>query len=95
MIGVKKISTFTTATARQHGWSWQAPVQERYGNGYVFNNNFVDVDTVLDELQIEYKDKIKIITCHGLSRRAMYHEYLIELNSNSLPSISDTMLSSS
>ncbi len=56
----KKISTFTTATARQHGWSWQAPVQERYGNGYVFNNNFADINTVLDELQIEYKDKIKI-----------------------------------
>ena len=55
-----KLSTFTTATARQHGWSWQAPVQERYGNGYVFNNNFVDINTVIDELQIEYKDKINI-----------------------------------
>lgn len=55
-----KLSTFTTATARKHGWSWQAPVQERYGNGYVFNNNFTNIDTVLDELQIEYKDTIKI-----------------------------------
>ena len=55
-----KISTFTTATARQHGWSWQIPTQDRFGNGYVFNNNFADVDTVLEELQKEYKDKIKI-----------------------------------
>lgn len=54
------LGTFTIATARKHGWSWQAPVQERYGNGYVFNTNFANVDTVLDELQIEYKDKIKI-----------------------------------
>lgn len=54
------LGTFTIATARKHGWSWQAPVQERYGNGYVFNTNFADVDTVLDELQIEYKDKINI-----------------------------------
>lgn len=54
------LGTFTIATARKHGWSWQIPVQERYGNGYVFNKNFADVDTVLNELQIEYKDKISI-----------------------------------
>jgi len=55
-----KISTFTTATARQHGWSWQAPVQGRYGNGYVFNKNFADINMVIAELQVEYKDEIKI-----------------------------------
>jgi tryptophan halogenase len=32
--------SFTHASALDHGWAWQVPVQGRVGSGYVFSSNF-------------------------------------------------------
>jgi tryptophan halogenase len=46
----QNIEPYTTATALSAGWSWRIPTQERYGNGYVFNTNYIDSDKALSEL---------------------------------------------
>jgi tryptophan halogenase len=35
-----KPMSFTHASALDHGWAWQVPVQGRVGSGYVFSSNF-------------------------------------------------------
>jgi tryptophan halogenase len=44
------IEPYTTSTALSAGWSWRIPTQDRYGNGYVFNNNYIDSDKALAEI---------------------------------------------
>lgn len=46
----QNIEPYTTATALSAGWSWRIPTQDRYGNGYVFNTNYIDSDNALSEL---------------------------------------------
>jgi len=52
--------TFTEAKARQHGWSWRSPVQGRYGNGYVYSSKYTSLDSVVEEIQKDYSEKINI-----------------------------------
>jgi hypothetical protein len=46
----QNIEPYTTSTALSAGWSWRIPTQERYGNGYVFNTDYIDSDNALSEL---------------------------------------------
>ena len=46
----KGIEPYTKATALQNGWTWQIPTQTRYGNGYVFSNEYTTSDHALNEL---------------------------------------------
>jgi len=46
----QSIEPYTTSTALSAGWSWRIPTQDRYGNGYVFNTNYIDADRALAEL---------------------------------------------
>ena len=51
---------YTLARAMNSGWSWRSPVQERFGNGYVFSDNFITEEQALDEIQQYYKDTVNI-----------------------------------
>lgn len=43
------IRNYTTATAMNSGWTWQTPLRERTGNGYVYSSAFVsDKDAELE-----------------------------------------------
>jgi len=44
------IEPYTTSTALSAGWSWRIPTQDRYGNGYVFNTNYINSEKALSEL---------------------------------------------
>ena len=35
---------FTTATAMSSGWMWRIPVFGRHGNGYIYDNNFINAE---------------------------------------------------
>lgn len=50
---------YTTATALSAGWAWKIPTQERYGNGYVFNTNYITADEALNELSKSLKKKVE------------------------------------
>jgi tryptophan halogenase len=56
----EKLPPYTLARAMNSGWSWRSPVQERFGNGYVFSDNFITEEQALDEIQQYYKDTVNI-----------------------------------
>jgi tryptophan halogenase len=41
---------YTIATAREAGWTWRIPLQNRVGNGHVFSSKFTDQDSATDLL---------------------------------------------
>jgi tryptophan halogenase len=45
----KNIEPYTLTTALSSGWTWKIPTQERYGNGYVFSDNYINPDEALKE----------------------------------------------
>lgn len=45
-----EIEPYTTTTALSAGWAWRIPTQDRYGNGYVFNDNYINADQALSEI---------------------------------------------
>lgn len=48
-------SPVTIATAQDFGWIWHIPLKDRYGVGYVFDNEFID----FEEIKIKLKDYCK------------------------------------
>mgnify|MGYP001289854813 CR=1 FL=1 len=51
---------FTKATARDYGWSWQIPTQDKTGNGYVFCDRFINEDQAHQEMENVYGQKLNI-----------------------------------
>ena len=50
------IPSYTESTALSSGWVWRIPTQERYGNGYVFCDKFIDETKAYDEVSQYYKE---------------------------------------
>ena len=51
---------YTTATSLNHGWMFNIPTYGRQGNGYIFNNNFINADQAKEEVEIFLNRKIEI-----------------------------------
>ena len=49
------IPSYTESTALSSGWVWRIPTQERYGNGYVFCDKFINETQAYDEVSAHYK----------------------------------------
>jgi tryptophan halogenase len=56
----EEIPSWTEATALSSGWAWRIPTQERYGNGYVFCDEFINETQAYDEVSQHYRDNLKI-----------------------------------
>ncbi|GAA0822631.1 tryptophan 7-halogenase [Colwellia asteriadis] len=41
----------TKATALTNGWAWQIPLQNRFGNGYVYSSDYINADQAETELR--------------------------------------------
>lgn len=52
------IKPYTRAIAMKYGWVWQIPLQNRWGCGYVFDNNYISKDEA--KLEIENTFGIKL-----------------------------------
>lgn len=42
---------YTLCKKLKHGWMWRTPVQGRWGNGYVFDNNKINADQAKEECE--------------------------------------------
>jgi hypothetical protein len=47
----KIIPVETRSTALSNGWAWQIPLQNRFGNGYVYSSEYIDADAAETELR--------------------------------------------
>jgi tryptophan halogenase len=56
----EEIPSFTESTALSSGWVWRIPTQERFGNGYVFCDSFIDETKAYDEVSQHYKHNLGI-----------------------------------
>lgn len=54
------IPAWTMARAMSAGWNWRIPTQERFGNGYVFNDTFISADDAKKEIEQLYGHEIKV-----------------------------------
>lgn len=52
---------YTKATALKNGWAWKIPTQERYGNGYVFCDNFINSEQALEEFSKHLNKNIESV----------------------------------
>jgi flavin-dependent dehydrogenase len=43
--------TSTMAKAMDYGWLWKIPTYGRWGNGYVYDNNYINADKAKDEVE--------------------------------------------
>ena len=54
------IPSWTLSRAMRSGWLWRIPTQNSYGNGYVFNEDFISADQAVEEIEKLYEHKIEI-----------------------------------
>jgi tryptophan 7-halogenase len=54
------IPSWTLAKALDAGWLWRIPTQNRYGNGYVFNDSFMTFEQAQDEVEQLYGHSVDI-----------------------------------
>ncbi len=57
---LEEIPAWTLSRAMSSGWLWRIPTQERFGNGYVFNDNFLDFDQAQKEVEELYGHEVQI-----------------------------------
>lgn len=67
----EEIPSYTEATALSSGWSWRIPTQERYGNGYVFCDSFIDETQAYDEISEHYR-KLGIADSINIGRKIKF-----------------------
>jgi len=58
--GEQEIPSHTLSRALSSGWMWRIPTQERYGNGYVFSDNFLNDDQAFAEIQQYYPHEVEV-----------------------------------
>lgn len=54
------IDSYTISRAMNAGWLWRIPTQNRHGNGYVFNDNFINFDQAQTEVERLYGSPIQV-----------------------------------
>ena len=52
---------YTSSTAMKYGWMWNTPVYGRWGNGYVFDNNYINAEQAQKEAEEYLGKKIEFI----------------------------------
>ena len=53
--------TYTNMISMKSGWMWQAPLQHRWGCGYVFDDNYISEDEAKNEVQDYLGHDIEIV----------------------------------
>ena len=76
--GTEDIPSYTEATALSSGWCWRIPTQDRYGNGYVFCDNFINETQAYDEVQKHYKEVLGISKPIEIGRKVKFNAGYVE-----------------
>lgn len=66
------IPSYTESTALSSGWVWRIPTQERYGNGYVFCDDFINETQAYDEVSEHYSKNLGIKETLEIGRKVKF-----------------------
>jgi len=55
-----ELPSYTSATALSSGWAFQIPTQDRFGNGYIYCDKFIDEESAVKEIEELYGQKITV-----------------------------------
>ena len=56
----EEIKPYTSAIAMKYGWMWRTPLQNRIGNGYVFDTDYIDEHEAQKEVEEYFGRPIKV-----------------------------------
>ena len=51
---------YTLAKAMKYGWLWRIPVQGRWGNGYIFDDSYINAEDAIKEVEDLYGHSINV-----------------------------------
>jgi len=74
----EEIPSYTESTALSSGWVWRIPTQERFGNGYVFCDSFIDETKAYDEVSQHYANNLGITDELKIGRRVKFGAGYVE-----------------
>jgi tryptophan halogenase len=57
---VSDLKPYTLSRALSSGWNWRISTRGRYGNGYVFCDDFIDSTKAHDEVQSVYAEEVNV-----------------------------------
>jgi tryptophan halogenase len=57
---ISDLKPYTLSRALSSGWNWRISTQSRYGNGYVFCDEFIDSTKAHEEIQSFYTEEVKV-----------------------------------
>ena len=57
---ISDLKPYTLSRALSSGWNWRISTQSRYGNGYVFCDEFIDSTKAHDEIQSFYSEEVNV-----------------------------------
>ena len=57
---IQDLKPYTLSRALSSGWNWRISTQGRYGNGYVFCDDFIDSTKAHEEVQSFYSEEVKV-----------------------------------
>jgi flavin-dependent dehydrogenase len=68
------IVPYAVCTAKEFGWTWRIPTQERIGTGYVFNKSLLSIDNAKLELNKHTNGAAKLENMRVLNWEPFYNE---------------------
>lgn len=74
----ESIPSYTQATALSSGWVWRIPTQDRYGNGYVFCDSFINDTQAYDEVSHHYKNNLGIMNSLSIGKKIKFTAGYVE-----------------
>jgi len=83
----EELPPYTVASTLSSGWMWRIPLQQRFGNGYVYSSDFLSEDQACDELLKNLENKpiadpkfIKFTTGH---RKKLWNKNCVSIGLSS------------
>jgi len=58
--GTDEYNVYTIARAMKYGWAWHIPTYGRWGNGYIFDSDYINADDAKQEIEETLGHKIDI-----------------------------------
>jgi len=56
----EEYNMYTISRAMKYGWMWRIPTYGRWGNGYVFNDKYINADQAQEEVEVLLGKKIDV-----------------------------------